>query len=349
MLEVMISGSPFEIGLQHGQVHALAIRSSFKKHCLDGRLSPGLQDKVLEALIEQVEIHLPDLVEEAKGIAQGAGLSSYKQIMQLTFWQELEALRSSCTLIGFAFSESGPVVGKTVDTEMSQKEDALLQIVYPSKGYNFIGVGKLGTSNIEVGINEKGLSVAQSSAMCVDGDTGGVSRLLVLRSVLQYCSTTEESIKMLSAYRLAKLGQSVLLADAQGDVAIVEMAARKQLVRRPYNGVIYATNFYLIEEMAKLSDPDVWYYQNALKRLENLKMTLESGSLVLSVDFMRKILRSHTDPGAICQHGKDIDLNTFCACLLLPREKKIFATHGHPCQNDFIEYVFLANPLSKDV
>ena len=56
----------------------------------------------------------------------------------------------------------------------------------------------------------------------------------------------------------------------------------------------------------------------------------------LSVDGLKSLLRDHTNPGAICQHGQ-ADLHTALAIILAPRRRTMLVAEGYGC-GDYREW-----------
>ena len=53
---------------------------------------------------------------------------------------------------------------------------------------------------------------------------------------------------------------------------------------------------------------------------------------------MQAILRDHTQPGAICQHGGPADLHTTAAFVIVPAAGEFYMAAGCPCQHPFLRY-----------
>ncbi len=151
------------------------------------------------------------------------------------------------------------------------------------------------------GINEKGLSVAMSF---VNGTQvqPGIGFHFVVRKVLENCSSTEEAVRLIGNTKVSA-ANNFLIADVSGDIAVVESAPQKSVVRRPAvnENFIYITNQFVTSEMGRFDRGEVEWSKSE-ERYEGLQRQLRSCD--------------HMD----LEKAKEI-LSNKCVCLDLKKEK----------------------------
>ncbi len=341
MHEIVLKGSPYQRGLDHGSTLEKEIMSFWDPICkLKKEKWSGFTGSVLPRMLKNIETLFPDLVEEMRGISDGCGLD-FEDVLLMSSYHGIEAIGPRCTNVGFSNPDCGAIHGKTGDAEDTEAPFYLLQIVYPDNGPSFVNVCLVGTIWTEAGLNSIGLSCGQSSSSIISGQDGrGIPSLITPRPVLQHCSSVEEGIEMLSKYELTGKGLNIFLADSQGDMAVVEKCYDKQAVRRPEDGALWNANRFLDKDLAKFNFTKGEYgRKNCQEREAFLRQTLLEKQVPRTVEEMKKILASHEEPGTICKHNMGPNRTcTHFGAVFIPREKRALIAHGNPCENEFKEY-----------
>lgn len=347
-------GNAYEIGFHHGKTLRVLIEAAslYKKNFNFHRVAEEKLAKILEEILEPVEETFPELIDEMKGIAEGAKISYY-DILLLNFYPVINGayLTTECSNIAFKRSDKGPILGRTYDsTELWRN---FIHTVRPTSGYDFVHVGYAGSVWTGCsGINEHGLAMGESSVMGWKKlNKKSVDRLLTLRLILKRCRNVREAIEFLVKHDFVyPHGSNVVLVDDDGNAVIVEKMSNMQRVRWAENGVIYCSNFFVHKDMRQAmggedymadrsqpGDPRISarpapQYLEYICRYEYLKRMAGNLGEMATFNKMKEILRSHEEPGAICRN-----LTGF-ASIALPKDRAILITHGQPCRNPFIEY-----------
>jgi len=342
MHEIILEGSPYKRGLEHGKTFNSEIKDTYSAICKPIREKWGEEkERILQKLLKNIEESFPDLVEEMKGISKGSKME-FEDISLLNLYHGLGAIKFRCTNLAFANKKQGVIHGKTSDGDI-RNSFYLLETVYPNKGVPFISVGYVGTVWTEAGVNNIGFSCGQSSSSTITGQDGrGISCLVMPRPLLQYCSSVEEGINFLSKYTMAGKGLNILISDSKGDAAVVEKSYKKQMIRRMKNGSIWNTNHFLNRDLAKYNFTRGKSLENSKERYLYLQKILKNRKVPHTIEEMKKILRSHKKPGAICRHSESYNgiqkIDTIWSAIFIPKERSALITHGHPCENKFREY-----------
>lgn len=338
MRELMLRGSPYEIGLQHGRQAREAIRAYYSKSFTtnDGgddqrcTVTPDpARDAEIAAQVEaNLRIQLPHFLDEFRGIAEGAGMT-YEEVLALNVWTELWNAKG-CTDVGLV-GEDGPLLGNTADVDAGDEAYIVAQYRSPAEGYCFVQTGFAGTVWTNLGVNETGLAYAGSALKPLVENWDGLPPLVASREVLRLCRSVDEAVACLSGLDWINHGAAMLVVDARGDMAVIEKVPTRQGVRRSVSGTLFNGNHALCEEIVPLVG-DEELIANSRARCDNLTRLLVV--FPSNLEGLKAILRDHTRPGAICQHGQ-ARLHTASAAVAVSRRREVWATSGYPCQTVF--------------
>lgn len=343
MQVITCSGTPYEIGYQHGQMLTTLVRQSrdYYRHLYD--MSNREMDKVINQIETAHHNHFPELLEEMQGIADGAKLP-YRDILYLNFYYGLTKLRTDhCSLIGVLDSPYGPLIAKNVDLFVNEIDTLYIQKVIPKQGTPYIHYGIAGTVWSEAGITEAGL--AQVGAGLSDRQRnapGWDGSLLINMSIFSRSNTVKQVLNLLAQHEFC---QTLLIADRMGDMAIAELLPGRQTVHtiQDEHGLILHTNHSVFAEMCDLvADPGLieqygltHLVTNSIDRYDNLLQLITTKEHSLSE--METILRNHTERGSICQHGS-AGMHSAAGVIFAPLMRTMWGADGYPCQTEFIAY-----------
>ena len=342
------SGSPYEMGFQHGQQAADQIRATHRRYCpaeVGSAESRASLWPVVEATVARLQ---PQALEEMRGIADGAGMT-YAQIQELNFsielWSDTFLLPPSargCTLVGLKAATNGWLVGKTMDVSPGDEAFVLAQRASPAEGCRYVHVTYAGTLWTDGGVNERGLAQVNSSLMTRAQNLGGFPVFLMARNLLQGCGTVAEAVTAASESDGINFGTNLLLADAGGDCAVVERSVTRHGVRRPQAGDrrLFATNHSLAADLDAVLGGSPALLANSRERFERLAAL--SAAAEASLEALQGLFRDHARPGGFCQHGQ-ADLHTIGAFIAGTRTRQLWVSLGPPCENPF-ESVLLDRP-----
>lgn len=346
MLRAKFDGTSYNIGYKHGKLFKKEVYDSILTHC-SFKISKEKINKICMEAKEKLEGLFPEAVDELKGIADGSE-NDFLDILKLNYWEEINTITGQeqtalCTSVGFKNTLVGPIMGKTADIEIEQRNEYMLQWIYPDRGNKILQLGKVGTMKSEVGLNGKGLCIGTSSTMPTDVSGSQIERMTLVRLALQYCNDVDEAIEFFTKYKFYLLGLNILLMDTSGKAAVIEKGIANARERRTNENYIFATNFFVCEDMKPYYDETVWYYKNALARYHTLETILKEDKSEYDVSFMKKILRNHNEGGEICNHNENLD--TYYASIIIPSKLTMQVCDGRPCETEFVEYS-LDKPIS---
>lgn len=222
-----LEGVPRELGFEQGR----AARDSLRRLCAARGVIPTALERIGHLTrprarwLRDVRRHFPHQAEWLEGAARGAGLP-------------LAALvRAACDALaapaGVLIAVSGAAETLLARTAAS---DAEVRRVAPEGRLCSLEVARPLLPAPELGVNEAGLAVAASSGTAPDPRCAAPAALLARDCLERFESVTSALAWCLG--RPAAPGAALLLADASGEVAGVELEAGGRRVRRPEGGVL---------------------------------------------------------------------------------------------------------------
>jgi hypothetical protein len=126
----------------------------------------------------------------------------------------------------------------------------LLLVMQPDEGLPVVSLAWPGYVGVCTGMNRAGVSLSQLSAMSRECSLRGLPAALRFRQALMEAETLGGvATRILQAP--ATIGNNVLLAGPQ-EAAVLELSARRGVVRRPQEGLITVTNHYQTAAMEKV-------------------------------------------------------------------------------------------------
>lgn len=337
--KTVLKGSAYEIGYQHGKNCRDKILVAINCRCenIKKNTTESQRRKIIDSFLSPIRNEFPEVVRELEGISDGSGID-YQEILLLNFYHNMYAYlpAKECSSIAFSHSDRGPILGNNIDLECDTSFYRIVEKNYPQKGYEFINLRPPGTVWAAGGLNEKGLAIGGASVGASDR-ANGIIVYMLSRLVLQNCKNVEDALVFLAEHKARSSGLNYMLVDSSGNVAAVEKSPTKQGVRKPKDGAVYFTNFFLASEMKQFYRGKKGY-TDPQERYENIASLINEQKGKFTLDFMKHILTNHRYPGSICRHGGRDIYRTYYSLLAIPNERKLFISEGNPCKNKLIEY-----------
>jgi len=323
-----LKGTHYEIGYQIG-----------KKMLEHGGGLPEYVKDVKERNIQfalaterKIKSVISGLLEEVDGIADGGG---YPRSVILTLALTLGRIPSCTALAVISAQEKGSktIFARNYDGPLSCKEFTLYK-TYPDDGLCHIGccwdllVGR------EDGINEAGLAIAVNGVHGVYTDKPGVWDHIPVRAVLDNCENTTEAVNLLR--RIPHLfAKNFLVADAKGDIAIVEAAQQNVTVLHPKNELGVITNHFTSKTMRQYNNPKLKMFKTE-ERLRNAEAWLQERNGLIDMDGLKRLLTDVRD--GVCSNKKDF--STAWSWIAQCGKRSIELATGAPVQGDYNRFEF---------
>ena len=257
-----------------------------------------------ERFMPSIAQYAPHLLEEMRGIAQGAGCD-IREIVAINARTELMygvTRQSECTSIGISKNAStdGHIrVAQNWDWRPTLRGTLILWALHPEEGHDVLTLTEAGMVG-KIGINSSGL------AMCInllksDTDHAGpaVPMHIILRRVLEDAHSVEEAVTLIKETdRCTSCFH--MLVDRKGALAGVEATPAGQHVLRSASGVLTHANHCTSPELF-IHDSNAREFPETLARGKRAQ-TLACEQKI-DETFLHSILTDHkTAPGSICLH-----------------------------------------------
>jgi len=316
-------GSYREMGFHYGD---LLYRHGF-------RLPPQSPTAVKFGRQSETEVRrvFPQILEEIRGFAE-ACRSSYDELLSFVLMIGVEEKSFKCSI--FATVDDRHVIfGRNYDFFYKYKDYTESSLTVPDGGYSSIGhsdvfIGK------EDGVNEKMLAIGMTFVGPVLVRPG-INFPIVVRYVLDRCSNVKQAIQSLRKIRYSTTN-NYLLADASGDLAVVEASPRMVNIRTPSadSGYIACTNHFVTKKMLEMEDLSL-RSSDSLRRYYSIGKGIRQVNGRLGHKQAEKILSDNL--GGVCSHRSDLRMGTLWSFIADLREQRVTTAEGHPCRTEYRE------------
>ena len=356
---LFLEGTPYEMGLQHGELMAEELAEAVDWLESDPDYSAFLELADLAGLIEDaLERSYPDVLDECRGIVDGAAAAgvvdlsidmciglAYADVM-LEFIEG--NLPTGCTQLaaaGAATPEGSLVHGRNMDNSWMSYviEHPTIIVRRPAEGIPYLEVGFPGSVSPHSGMNAEGIAVASNQNQALD-DFGraGRSHIQMSRQILQSCASLEEAAAFLEAQDHAS-AESLMISDGQArNAAVFEMTASHLGARHMEDGLVYMSNHFVHPDMAERHlplEPEASSHSR-FARLEQLLLPGGEESLygALDVEAVIEVLRDthnpvtgQTHPPDLFEGGGSIANNAALhSMVFVPEQRVVYVALGEP-------------------
>ena len=339
MRKVVLSGTPYEMGLQQGKAFADLVAAAIQHVVPEGRFPADHTARVLAQVERNMENIIPEALEELHGIADGAGVA-FSDLLAYNSCQELRRMQVGCTNFVLITPDHGIVHYKSNDVSLEVLKFHVYLEAHPATGHDFIGVTWAGTVWMNGGINEAGLTYGGGSLPNTDSDWDyGVPANIALRYFLQYPDDVDGAIALVEQTPIMAHGHNLAFTDPAGNGAVVERTPTAIGVRRLDDHAIWTSNHCLVDHVRPMLRTDnEAFMANSHGRYDLLQqLTAEQPH---SLEQVIAIARAHADPTSICQHGPLA--HSVIGYIMIPDERRMLIAHGRPCENEFKEFTLAA-------
>ncbi|MFX0094173.1 MAG: C45 family autoproteolytic acyltransferase/hydrolase [Candidatus Hodarchaeota archaeon] len=291
----------------------------------------------------QVKQFTPDLLEELRGVADGAEcdfdrLKTYFMHSPYLIgkYSNIPDKRSSPHCTVFAISKANTtdnniIFARNYDWYPEYQDYFTVFHTYPTNKYSSIGfsdhvVGRFG------GINHKGLAIAAVGVYLYNGEfTSGLLLNNIPRWILDNCKTTKEAEEFLRKAPHAE-GVNYLVADKTGEIIKAETTPNKVSIINEEDGILVAANHFQSVDMKgvqrKLTNLNG---HTTFPRVDGLLSFSKNSKKPISVEMVKNVLRDHQI--FLCEHSSDqITAWSWVASL---GTHTVFVCRGSPCKNKY--------------
>ncbi len=343
------AGTPREIGTQIGQTFAPLIEASIAGLCPQ-HAHHATPQRIAELTEETIEHHrrfFPAYIEELEGIAQGSGLPLQDiACLALRVYHRFDPGRPECEehcyVVGVNDSQEGPVLGGVLEDYPFFPS---IQKITPAHGYRLIHLVWPGT-HWSRGINEHGLCITGASAEAGKLKPGAPGlrpqgdRVVPLTYVLlQQCRTVAEALEFVKPFEMVGLSG---MADATGEMVLLEAVKGFKALRRPEQDVLVATSYFRSPEMLDALDRAGYDHEWAInffggvgrERYEIMERLLLASQDRSPIERLQEVFSSHEGS----KQAMPCNANNVNSVIFLPRAKRCLAAGRFACSSPWVDY-----------
>ena len=307
-----------------------------------------------------IEKWTPDLLEEVRGIAEGAN-QPFEIVLARQYSDEEPWYRrnvqlenpshAGCTSVGY-WTDTDCVVAQNMDLpHWCDGLQILLHLTDPETGLQVFQYTMAGKINL-AGMNSAGLGVCCNTLSQLNYSKTGLPEDFVVRGFLQQ-TRLEDGERFLREIEHAS-GQNYTIGQAGHRAINLECSANAviEFVPETPPQSVYHSNHPLTNDDQSLflersraldaAGKKRLFHGTSLERFEALEGYLSQQTAGLTIDNVKTILSSHDGP--ICRHG-DTDTkndNFTLGCLILESGEvpKLHIAPGPPCETQFLTFEF---------
>jgi isopenicillin-N N-acyltransferase-like protein len=330
-------GSHRELGRQHGEQASRQIRA----HIDLLRARPKLPDQQFSRRVARFqtmfERYCPHLLEEMRGLAEGAGVT-LEEAMACSIRGELAtAPAEGCT--AYAIGRSGTASHEVVAGQNADLGSGMMPLAYllhlQPRGKPDVLIWTFGGMLGYHGMNSAGVAHFSNALGGGPRSQFGMPEYVYERLMLE-CTSTGQVIDLLRKLPLAS-NENFVVCDQQGNIADVEATtAGLEILRDQDAGYLAHTNHFLCQRYAtadnlKLSLPD------SPSRQERINALIKSRFGSIEVDDVKRFLSDHSGyPTSICRHGGG--MQTVVSMISEPAARRMHVAFGNPCKHQYVTY-----------
>lgn len=365
---IEMAGTPHERGRVYGESVKTVIADVVEHWCSglggflrrDGSAKAVDPDEYIDEFISQndyldaIEKWAPDLLEEVKGIAEGAG-QDFKHIYGLQLVDEewvyglrrgLKKPTTKCTAFGVPNqSNNVSYAGQNMDVPTWVDGRQVLLRVMPNgnapEALVFSKAGNLGLN----GLNASGLGITCNTLAQLSYATDGLPVSFIVRSVLSK-QTIDEAEDFLRSIKHAS-GQNYILSSA-GDMRCFECCGTSVVRYTPegLQGRVFHSNHPLINTDAiTLVPPERVRSKTSLARLGSISDRLGNVSKKVVLDDVKAALAAHDNPDYpvscnINRDGSSMGFTAGSSIYEFSDKPRLHLAAGPPCETDFVTFDF---------
>ena len=348
---IKVHGSPYQRGLQHGRacgdlirrypdVLLAVLRAEAQWRALDtAGPFPTRDDLVARAMrfLPSLEAFAPHLVEEVRGIADGARLP-FAEVLLVNVRAEIMGLTTAdahCTAfaVGRSATADGSVLsGQNLDQDPLNRDLMIMLHVEPDEGPAMLMCSFAGLVGYP-GINEAGISVFQNALSTKAWRSDAMPHYFMKRVLLEQADVAACAAVAGNA-RLCSSGNYVL-TDRRGALRDIEVTPDRLATVEAEDDILVHANHFHSPALARRGLAAQHPRFGAARAANGGAARGRRGRITL--DDLKACLSDHEGaPAAICRHQPNI--RTIAAIIAEPDHGRLHVAAGVACETAFVTY-----------
>ncbi|MDV2684088.1 C45 family peptidase [Alkalihalophilus lindianensis] len=355
--KLVLKGSPREIGRIHGSEgkdEVFRSLETYKKLFLGFKGINWTEAKELALVhLKAIEEYDADLVEEMKGLAEGAGVD-FEDILALNARSEIalanygNVFTDGCTAISVSAPLSDiTIIGQNWDWKATQKESLLLLEIHQESKPIITMVTEGGIIG-KIGFNSAGLGLC-FNALLTDKKSNQVPIHLGLRSILN-SSSLHEAISKIKGEQIASAASVMIGMDdgtGKGMALNIETSPYGiDMVGESDGKLVHTNHVCSMEIKKKVKDMNEFAFDDSMirkKRAEQLINTAYARNQKIDESMFKTWLSDRFNEPNSINHYENLNapehrrMETVFSIIMNLSERKVFLSIGHPTEGSFEE------------
>jgi isopenicillin-N N-acyltransferase-like protein len=329
-------GTYRELGRQHGEQASRQIEAHVESIRSGQKLSQEQLRRLAARFGPLFERHCPHLLEEMRGLAEGAGVT-LEDAMACNIRGELSSARAEgCTtyVIGRSGTAARQIIaGQNCDMGADAIPLAYVLHLQPLRKPEVL-IWTFGGMLGYHGMNSAGVAHFSNALGGGPRSQFGMPEYVYERMMLE-CSSLEQVIDLLRKIPIAS-NENFILCDGKGNIADVEATAGgPEILRDQGAGYLVHTNHFLCKRYATAENLKR-SMADSFPRLDRIDSLIKSRYGSIKVDDIKGFLSDHSgQPASICRHG---GMRTVASLISEPARRRMHVALGNPCQHKYVTY-----------
>ncbi|MHB1006286.1 MAG: C45 family autoproteolytic acyltransferase/hydrolase [Chloroflexota bacterium] len=345
---VKVRGSSYQRGVQHGsqvgdliaQYPEALLRASADEGALRAlKTGKPLDKEALRAraltFLPQMEAFAPHLIEEIRGIADGARVPFADALLINVRAEVLGLADGGCT--GFAAGRTATadgsiLAGQNLDQNPVNQALQIILHVEPNEGPAMLMLSFAGLVGYP-GLNSAGVTFFQNALSTPVWQGTAMPHYLMKRVLLEQRGR-EGCLGVFRRARLCSSGNYVL-ADRDG-VWDMEVTPDGFAALPVEDDLVVHTNHFLDSELAK-HEALLSALPDSADRLPRMRTLLRAERGQITLAAVQRMLSDHANgPASICRHQDE--MITISSIVAEPDQGRLHVSVGNPCVNPYVTY-----------
>lgn len=370
---LVLDGSPRKRGQIYGEAQRSKIKEAINRwKGFFPKFKHMNPDEYIRRFLEETKFFpaikkwTPDLLEEVKGIGEGAGVDfltiyAFQLMDEEWLFRRKTTLKAAdqearnCSSLGVFKQASIPaMVAQNMDIpNYADGFQVLLHIKHPNSSLEILAFTYTGLIILN-GINNRSVGVCCNTLSQLNYSFDGLPVAFVLRGILQQ-PNLEEVVKFIQRIKHAS-GQNYIIGGKE-KVSDYECSANEISRFIPYDGAnrVYHTNHPFVNDdqsiyreiQKRLSwDKKTPEPSNSEIRFRSLETQLRDPEKKITVETVKSVLSSHDHPKyPVCRHKEPGSraMTLGSTIMVLSSSPKMILAPGPPCLTEYKTYEFSAD------
>ncbi len=334
MQQKIFYGQHYEIGNKFGQQQAAD--NVFILNKLPFALNAERR-RFAAACLPIYQHFFPEIIAEINGLANGQGCAAADIQTVLFSMYALPPADSGplCSCLALT-ADNQILLGRNSDFLIALQDLNMNTIYHFAEDSGSAGFSGNTTAFIEMedGVNQYGLALGLTSVAPAQIQPGFNAGLL-LRYLLEKCQNVSQVIAACQKLPVAS-AQTIIAADQQGEIALLEICAQRTEVILPQSGqpFVCATNQFSSSNMQTYQNRQVDNWQ-AAKRLHTMESALQNCQGRLTLAQVQALLAGQN--GFICQYDTKSGHDTVWSVVYDLKHGGIYRASGNPSRTPFVK------------